>query len=199
MSSGASTMKEIKDAMEAIHLVNECLEVAILHCVSNYPTKIKEINLNCMQSIKKEFGVPVGFSDHTFGISASILAVALGAELIEKHFTLDKTLDGPDHALSTNPEELKDLVSGIKVAFEGRGNYDKIPVESKNLIAQIRRSIFVNKDLKKGTILSQDMLSITRPVIGIEPKYYDDIIGKKLKYPISKNQPLKWSDIDDNK
>ena len=152
ISSGASTMEEIEDAMKAIHSVNENLEVAILHCVSNYPTEIKEINLNCMQSIKKKFGVPVGFSDHTFGISASILAVALGAELIQKHY--------PDFRRTIN--ELQ--------RYSVRGKIDSgilfsiSEVSHKELIACLKEKRF--NDMRKWVVqnLDKEPSSIFRSV-----------------------------------
>ena len=132
------------------------------------------------KDLKKKFKVPIGFSDHTTSNETSLIATALGAEIIEKHFTLDKKLPGPDHALSADPKEFKNFVKSIKLVNEIKGKNKKTLVEGKSLAKAIRRSIFANRTIKSGSIIKIDDIKISRPVIGIEPKYMNKIIGKKI-------------------
>ncbi|OUU13559.1 MAG: hypothetical protein CBB97_26015 [Candidatus Endolissoclinum sp. TMED37] len=125
ISTGGSTIKEIEEAVKTVYLINKKIKIALLHCVSKYPAKADECNLKSMLIIKEKFKLPVGFSDHTIGIETSISAVALGAEIIEKHFTLDKNLPGPDHKLSSDPDEFKKLSLVIKTAYLSIGNKKK--------------------------------------------------------------------------
>ena len=196
LSTGASTLSEVEEAVNAINSIDKNLEYCILHCVSNYPTRPAEANLLAMTELSNKFKVPIGFSDHTDGNDVSIAAVSLGAQIIEKHFTLDKTLDGPDHSLSSNPEEFNKLVNSTKTVFSAKGIMKKQPVEDINLITQIRRSIFASCDISYGTLLEKTMLSITRPIKGIEPKNMKKIIGMKAIKNISKGDPIQWSDIE---
>tara|TARA_B100000401_G_scaffold395524_1_gene304518 strand:+ start:230 stop:1231 length:1002 start_codon:yes stop_codon:yes gene_type:complete len=196
LSTGASSIQEIDDAVKAIKRINQKLEYCILHCISNYPTKPSEVNLLAMKTLEEKFRVPIGFSDHTHGNEISLAAISLGANIIEKHFTLDKGLEGPDHSLSSDPKEFENLVQSsvnISMAF---GKKEKQAVESKDLIKQIRRSIFANSNIISGTILEKNMISITRPEIGIQPRYLNDILGKKIKNTINKGSPITWEDID---
>ena len=129
LSTGASSLLDIKKAIEVIRTQNSKSSIALLHCVSNYPTEIKDLNLNCINTLKKKFNCIVGFSDHTVGIIAPTVAVAIGAKIIEKHFTLDKMLPGPDHALSADPSEMKTLVSRLKEVNESLGSDKKYLIE----------------------------------------------------------------------
>ena len=195
LSTGGSSIKEIEVALNAIYDQNKKLDVSILHCVSNYPTKPEEANLNCIQDLKVKLNLPVGFSDHTKGNIVSISAIASGASIIEKHFTLDQNLDGPDHKLSSNPKEFKELVRDIKIAYLARGNKSKQPVEDKNFIKEIRRSISASVDITKGSIIDKSMIVIRRPGYGIQPKDIDKLIGAKAKNDIQKDHIISWKDI----
>ncbi len=179
MSTGMGNMKEVKDAFNVL-LKNgvEKNNITILHCNTEYPTPIEDVNLNAMLSIQKELGVKVGYSDHTLGIEIPIAAVALGATVIEKHFTLDKALDGPDHIASLEPKELKAMVTAIRNIELALGNGVKAPSnsEQKN-IAIARKSIIAAKNIKKGEILTVDNLIVKRPGSGISPMKWHEVIG----------------------
>ena len=195
LSTGASNINDIKTATHAIKKSNRNLEYYLLHCVSNYPTDPKSTNLLCLEDLRKKFKVPIGFSDHTTSNETSLIATALGAEIIEKHFTLDKKLPGPDHALSADPKEFKNFVKSVKLVNEIKGKNKKTLVEGKSLAKAIRRSIFAKRTIKSGSIIKIDDIKISRPVIGIEPKYMNKIIGKKIIKTIPKEAAIKWSYI----
>ena len=197
LSTGASNIREVEEAVEAIKSVDENIEYYLLHCVSNYPSKPNELNLNAIKTLKQKFNVPIGFSDHTIGSEASIAATVLGATLIEKHFTIDNNLDGPDHKLSSSPKDFKSLVKSIKIASETLGTAEKKPVEEASLITQIRRSIFAKCNISAGDIVDENMLTISRPAIGVLPKYYNNIIGKKVLLNINKGDPILWDHFKD--
>ena len=196
LSTGASTLSDIKKAIKVIYKQNSNSSVALLHCVSNYPTKIKDLNLNCINTLKKNFNCIVGFSDHTIGIVAPTVAVSLGAKIIEKHFTLDKKLPGPDHALSADPTEMKALVDRLKEVNESLGSDQKFLVEGKNLQKAIRRSLVVNRDIEKGEIISESMLETKRPAIGLDSDEKEYFIGKKVKKRINVDQPIFKQDVE---
>ncbi len=150
----------------------------MLHCNTEYPTPALDVNLNCMESLRRAFSLNVGYSDHTEGIEFPIAAVALGASVIEKHITLDKTLDGPDHKASLEPNELIAMVKAICNIEKGLGSSIKRPTlsEEKN-IAIARKSILASKDIIKGTIFSEENLTVKRPGTGISPMMWDTVIG----------------------
>lgn len=179
ISTGMSEINEIRDALKILK-ENGVEEISILHCNTEYPTPMKDVNLRAMQTIKKEFNLEVGYSDHTLGIEVPIAAVALGAKIIEKHFTIDKNMVGPDHVASLNPEELKSMVVSIRNIEKALGSKDKIISESefKNK-AIARKSIVANNDIKKGEIYTEYNLATKRPGNGISPMKWDEIIGKK--------------------
>ena len=198
LSTGASQLDEIKFALKTLKLPKE--QVCIMHCVLNYPTKDENANLMFIETLKKKFNkYIIGYSDHVSpdnNLTSLEVAWSYGAQIIEKHFTLDKTLDGPDHSLSSDPEEFNKLVNSTKIVFSAKGIMKKKPVEDINLITQIRRSIFAGCDISSGTLLEKKMLSITRPIKGIEPKHMKKIIGMKAVKNISKGDPIQWSDIE---
>ena len=183
MSTGMCTEKEIKNALEVLLSFGlKKDQISILHCNTEYPTPMKDVNLKAMLSIQKTFGVQIGYSDHTLGIEVPIAAVALGAKIIEKHFTLDRNLPGPDHVASLEPIELKEMVKAIRnieQAISGTG--EKLPSDSelKN-ISIARKSIHVTKDLSIGHILTEDDITSLRPGDGISPMEWENIIGKQL-------------------
>ena len=195
LSVGLGSLDEIRAALDVIYSTgNE--NVALLHCVASYPTKPEDVNLNVIKTLKQKFQVPVGFSDHTMEVSVPIGAVALGANIIEKHFTLDRKLEGPDHPYALEPEELEFMVKGIREVEKALGSEIKIVVDSeKQGLVAGRRSIFANVNIPEGTIITRDMLSVLRPAVGIAPKYVDKITGKQVKKDINAYEPITWDEI----
>ncbi|MGE6353867.1 N-acetylneuraminate synthase [Flavobacterium sp. NPDC079362] len=198
MSTGMCSEIEIKNALEVLMKFGISKEkISILHCNTEYPTPMKDVNLKAMLSIQKTFDVEIGYSDHTLGIEVPIAAVAIGARIIEKHFTLDRTLPGPDHVASLEPDELKNMVKAIRnieLAISGDGDKKPSESETKN-IAIARKSIFINKRLEKGhTITDSDIVSL-RPGDGISPMEWENIVGKKLVVDKNEFDKLLFSDI----
>ncbi|EJL74898.1 N-acetylneuraminate synthase [Chryseobacterium populi] len=180
LSTGMSSMNDIKAAVD-VFKKEKIKDISILHCNTEYPTPMNDVNLKAMLTIKDVFETPVGYSDHTLGIEVPIAAVALGANIIEKHFTLDKTMEGPDHAASLEPEELKNMVAAIRNiedAISGTGLKEPSPSEMKN-IKIARKSIIAAKEIKKGERFSEENLTVKRPGDGISPMQWDDVIGKQ--------------------
>lgn len=198
MSTGMCSEKDIEKALEVLVKFGLSKEmVSILHCNTEYPTPMKDVNLKAMLSIKEKFKTQIGYSDHTLGIEVPVAAVALGAQIIEKHFTLDKTLPGPDHVASLEPHELKEMVLAIRnieMAISGDG--EKVPSESETKnIAIARKSIHLNKNLTKGHILTDEDLIPLRPGDGISPMEWEKVIGKKLIVDKIGFDKLLFSDI----
>ena len=179
MSTGMATMNEVKDALTI--LVDNGIskdKVTILHCNTEYPTPMEDVNLNAMLTIKKELGVKIGYSDHTLGIEVPIAAVALGATVIEKHFTLDKTMEGPDHKASLEPNELVAMVKGIRNIEKAMGNGVKIPSKSEQKnITIARKSIVAKSNIKKGEKFTEQNITVKRPGNGVSPMRWHEIIG----------------------
>ena len=184
LSTGMATIDEIKDAVKV--LIDNGVskdKITILHCNTEYPTPMEDVNLKAMLHIQRELGLPIGYSDHTLGIEVPIAAVALGATVIEKHFTLDKTLPGPDHKASLEPNELKAMVSAIRnieKAIGGSGLKEVSKSEEKNKPIA-RKSILASTDIKKGNIFTPENLTVKRPGTGISPMQWDEVIGKEAK------------------
>lgn len=181
MSTGMCTLGDIEAAMEVL-CKNGLKEdsISLLHCNTEYPTPFEDVNLKAMQTLKQCFGVRVGYSDHTKGIEIPIAAVALGAEIIEKHFTLDRTLPGPDHVASLEPQELKAMVDSIRniESALGTGVKKVSSSERKNMVIA-RKSIIAARDIKIGEELTENNLAVKRPGSGISPMRWDDVIGTK--------------------
>ena len=198
ISTGMSNLQEVKDAVDVIqnHQIRKN-KITILHCNTEYPTPMQDVNLLAMKTIQNELGVQVGYSDHTLGIEVPIAAVALGAVLIEKHFTLDRNLPGPDHLASLNPDELKSMVQAIRnIEIAISGNGIKVPSESEiNNISIARKSIHITNDLPSGHIITKSDLIALRPGDGISPMFWETIIGKKLTVNKLKFDKLIFSDI----
>lgn len=175
LSTGMANLEEIKDAL---NVLKDC-KITLLHANTEYPTPMEDANLKAIQTLSKEFDLPVGYSDHTLGIEAPIAAVALGASVIEKHFTLDKKMDGPDHLASLEPDELKLMVKLIRNTEKALGNGEKIPSqsESKNMTIA-RKSIVAKCNIKKGDIFTEENITVKRPGNGISPMKWDEILGK---------------------
>ena len=180
LSTGMADMKEINEALNVIiGSGTKRKDITVLHCNTEYPTPMSDVNLKAMINIKEKFKVNIGYSDHTLGIEIPIAAVALGARVIEKHFTIDKTMDGPDHKASLEPNELKKMVDAIRNIEVALGSGIKEPSESekKNKIVA-RKSIVANKKIKKGEIFTEINLTVKRPGNGISPMLWDEYIGK---------------------
>lgn len=178
LSTGMSTMEDI---YAAVNILKEkgTSEITLLHCTTEYPTPYQDVNLSAMNTIREAFSVPVGYSDHTNGIEISIAAVALGATVIEKHFTIDRNMTGPDHKASLEPNELKAMVSAIRNIEVAIGNGQKKPAESemKNM-AIARKSIIANRKISKGEIFTEENLTVKRPGNGITPMRWFEVIGQ---------------------
>jgi sialic acid synthase SpsE len=188
ISTGMSTLEEIHDALELIDPKNYD-NVALLHCTSNYPCDYTDVNLKAMLTMKKEFNHPIGYSDHTLGITVPIAAVAMGACIIEKHFTLDNNQQGPDHKSSLEPKIFKKMIQQIREIEEALGDGMKKPTESeKNMIKIARKSLVAKTDIIKGEIIKEDMLAIKRPGTGLSQQHLGKIIGKKAKKSINKDE-----------
>lgn len=184
LSTGMATITEIKDAVKVLTDNGVSKDkITVLHCNTEYPTPMEDVNLKAMLHIQRELGLPIGYSDHTLGIEVPIAAVALGATVIEKHFTLDKTLPGPDHKASLEPDELKAMVSAIRnieKAIGSSGLKEVSKSEEKNKPIA-RKSIVAATDIKKGDIFTPENLTVKRPGSGISPMQWDEVIGKEAK------------------
>ncbi len=180
MSTGMCRIGEIEDAMDVLY--NQGLtadKITLLHCNTEYPTPMVDVNLRAMETLRSAFGTNVGYSDHTRGIEVAIAAVAIGASVIEKHFTLDRTLPGPDHVASLEPDELKLMVDSIRNIEIAIGHSEKYVSNSERKnIAVARKSIVASKDIKKGDVLSEENLTVKRPGSGISPMQWDSVVGR---------------------
>lgn len=195
LSTGMSMVGEIEEAMSEIYNTGN-QQLALLHCVSNYPAKYEETNLRTIQTLKEVFKVPVGFSDHTIGIFIPVVAVAMGANIIEKHFTLDKSMKGPDHKLSQEPHEFKEMVKNIRSIERALGDgIKKLTKDEENVKKLIRRSIAAKVEIPEETIITKDKIKIVRPENGIEPKFVGLVVGRRAKRNIAKDEPIKWDAV----
>lgn len=196
LSTGMSTLEEVAEAVSVIRETG-CENLTLLHCTSNYPARVEDSNLRAMKTMADAFNIPVGYSDHTLGIVVPIAAAALGANVIEKHFTIDKNLPGPDHKASLEPCELKYMVRDIRIIEKALGSSVKAPVESELEVRGVaRRSIVAKIDIPKNTLITEDMLTFKRPGIGIAPKYADLLIGKITKQYIYQDDIIKFEDLE---
>ena len=177
MSTGMCEMDEIEAALRVLR-EHETSDIRLLHCNTEYPTPFADVNLRAMETMRNAFGVEVGYSDHTKGIEVPIAAAALGATIIEKHFTLDRNMDGPDHKASLEPEELAAMVSAIRNIEQALGSGEKTasPSERKN-IAVARKSIVAKRSIKAGERLTEDNLTVKRPGSGVSPMRWRDVLG----------------------
>jgi len=195
LSTGMCGMGEIEDALEAV-ASQDNKNLILLHCVSSYPADPRDINLNVISNLQKTFRLPVGYSDHTVGNIVSTAAMALGAHVIEKHFTLNKLLEGSDHALSADYKDLKTLSKNRDIIFSALGDGIKKPSFSENLqINSQRKSIFTRKNIKKGEKLSLENITIKGPGHGLYPKYLNLVLGKKVVKDIKNDTPVTWDEL----
>jgi sialic acid synthase SpsE len=196
LSTGMCTMQEIKESVSAI-LEAGNKKIILLHAITSYPTHPDNVNLLAIQSMMKEFSeLDIGYSDHTIGITACISAAAMGARVVEKHLTYDKMADGPDHAISADPGEMKDIVNHIREFEVMKGDGVKRPAqsESKTRINN-RKSIVIIKPVRQGEIITSDNIGIKRPGYGIEPRYFDEVVGRIARKNLVEDDILKWEDI----
>lgn len=195
LSSGMSTLAEVYEGIEAIRKVGNN-KIALLQCTTNYPSLIEDANIKAMVSMGNSLDVLYGYSDHIEENYACYAAVALGAKIIEKHFTLDRTLPGPDHKASLNFDQFKNLIEGVRKTETSLGNAVKTPSKREVLNTEgMRRSIVLNKSIKKGEILTKENMSFKRPATGIKPQRIQDLTGKKAAKDIDSDLPLKESMI----
>lgn len=196
LSLGMANLGEIERTVEFINrLGNDNL--ILMHCTTAYPTPYDQVNMNFVHTLKDAFGLPVGYSDHTLGTEIPIMAASFGAKYIEKHFTLDKKMSGPDHFASSEPAEFRDMVKSIRHIENAFGDGKKVMTdEEKNNVSFMRRSIHASRNISKGHIIEKDDFKIIRPFEGINPWFLDKIIGRKIKYDIKENDPIKWQDLD---
>jgi sialic acid synthase SpsE len=194
ISTGMATLGEIEEALDAA--AEEGAErVALLQCTSIYPAPPRLINLRAIATLQVAFHVPIGLSDHTTGISVPVAAVATGATIIEKHFTLDRSMVGPDHPFSLEPDELSAMVAGIRDVEAALGDGIKrgpSPEEREEAYVVGRRSLVVTRDLAAGTVLDPTMLTTKRPGVGIAPKYLEVVLGRQLRVPVTEDDILQW-------
>jgi len=195
ISTGMSDIKEIQGALKAAHS-SKNKKIVILHSVSTYPSPPNEVNLKAIHTMEKRFSYPIGYSDNGNDMLVPLIAVAKGAKIIEKHFTLNKRMPGPDHKLSANPSQFTEMVKNIRIVEKILGNELKLCQKSelKNKI-NARRSLTVNVPLKKGTKIQKHMIGIKRPATGIEPRYFKKVLGKTVNRKIKAEESLKWKDI----
>ncbi len=191
LSTGMSNIKEIKQTIEVLNKYKKN-KITLMHCTTSYPTKLEEVNLNVMNEFKKIFKLDIGYSDHTIGNEVSCAAVALGANVIEKHFTLNKRLRGPDHSASAEPKEFKDLIDKIRKTeiFLGSSK-KKITKSERNNFKYARKSIYAKKDIKKNDLFTAENLITMRPALGLSPMKWNQIINKKAKKNYKKNELIK--------
>lgn len=195
ISTGMATLGEVEAAL-ALVAEHGCPGVVLLHCTSNYPTLAEDVNLRAMVNMRDAFKVPVGFSDHTEGDVMAVGAVALGACVYEKHFTLDRDMDGPDHRLSAEPDEMRGLVQKIRQLETGLGWEVKRPTATELEMKTFkRRSVVIGKAVSAGTVLTEDILDCKCPGTGISPKYFDVIVGRTAKKDFPADYILTWEDI----
>jgi len=196
LSTGMSTLEEVAEAISVIKEAG-CKDLTLLHCTSNYPAHVEDCNLLAMNTMVDAFDVPVGYSDHTPGIYVSLVAVAMGACVIEKHFTLDKNLPGPDHRTSLEPTELEEMVRGIRLVEKALGSSVKAPVESELEVRDVaRRSVVAKVDIPANTAITEDMLAFKRPGTGISPKDSNMLIGKITSQDINKDEIFKFNKLE---
>lgn len=195
LSTGMGTLNEVEQALNILIEAGTKKEnITVLHANTEYPTPMYDVNLNAMLTIGSTFGVKVGYSDHTLGIEIPIAAVALGATIIEKHFTLDRTMEGPDHKASLEPQELIEMVKAIRNIEKAMGDGKKMPSKSENKnIAVARKSIVAAVKIKRGEVFTEDNLSVKRPGTGISPMQWNEVIGMKAQRDF---QPDELIDIE---
>jgi N-acetylneuraminate synthase len=195
LSTGMCTVNEVRESVSAI-LGKGNAEIILLHCVTNYPAEPEHTNLSCIPAMKAEFGLPVGYSDHTIGMACCIGAAAMGANVLEKHFTYDKNAEGPDHMLSADTEEMRQIISNVRTIEKAMGDSVKRPAEGEKITRiNNRKSIVTVQAIPKGTVITTDMIAIKRPGFGIQPKFFQEVGGRTAKVDIKAEEPVLWDYI----
>jgi len=196
LSTGMCTMDEVKEAVSWIENAGN-KQLTLLHCTSNYPTPYCDVNMNAIITLDKAFEYSTGYSDHTQGIIIPIMAVAMGATVIEKHFTLDKNMEGPDHKASLDVGELKEMVTAIRNIESARGNGEKVPAKSELSTREVaRKSIILKRALQKGAIITSDDLDVKRPGVGLAPKFLPELVGKKIIRDMVSEELISFNDVE---
>ena len=194
MSTGVASLSDIEEAVNACKRMGND-QIILLKCTSSYPAKIEDANLNTIPNMKETFGVEVGLSDHTLGITVPLVSVALGAKVIEKHFILDKSIGGPDASFSMEPKEFRQMVDSVRDAESALGKVDYSMNDKKKNSRLLGRSLFVVKDIKAGEKFTEENVRSIRPGYGLAPKYLKDILGKVATDDINMGLPLSWDII----
>ena len=194
LSTGLSNQHEIDKAVRTFESTGN-KKLIILHCVAIYPPEDSQVNLNRILTLKNLYPYPIGFSDHSLGAAMPITSIALGARVIEKHFTIDKKMDGWDHHISADENDMKQIVNGCKRAFDGLGSEKIVRIESQDRVDSFRRSVVTKQKISKGTIIQRSMLDVKRPGTGLPPEKIRDILGKKALRDISEDEILKDEDF----
>ncbi|MGL5229100.1 MAG: N-acetylneuraminate synthase [Bacteroidales bacterium] len=192
LSSGMATMEDIANTLSVLERFGlDRKQISLLHCTTEYPTPMNEVNLKAMDTLRKTFNLPVGYSDHTQGIEVAIAATALGAAIIEKHFTLDRNMEGPDHIASLEPQELKAMVQAIRHIEKALGDGDKkpMPSETKNK-AIARKSIVAKRPISENEILTEENLTVKRPGDGISPMRWEEVVGTKARRAFNTDEKI---------
>ena len=194
-STGSSTLEEIDELVSTVNSEGN-KNLTLLLCTSAYPTPQNQVHLARIDLLRERYNVPVGLSDHTLGNSASLAAVAMGATVIERHFILDRSQGGPDSAFSLEPRELSDLSRKIEQIEESIGNRDWEIQPDESESRRLRRSLIIVKDVKRGDVVTEKNIKSLRPAIGLEPKFFDDVVGKKFTSDFKCGHPLSWTAIE---
>ena len=195
LSTGMSNLLDIERALEVLEQGIDRSMITILHCNTEYPTPMEDVNLKAMNTIESHFKTSVGYSDHTMGIEGPVVAVALGATVIEKHFILDKNIGGPDAHFSLDEKEFTKMVKAVRIAESMMGKVNYEMTEKKKKSRQFSRSLFVVEDIKAGEVITEKNTRSIRPGFGMPPKYLKEILGRKANRDLEKGTPLQMSDI----
>ena len=195
MSTGMASLEEIKEAVEAVRKAGAG-DIALLKCTSAYPALPEEMNLRTIPHLAETFQVVAGLSDHTLDIAVPVAAAAIGASVIEKHFTLSRNNGGPDASFSLEPDEFREMVEAIRIAEKALGEVYYGPTSQEEMNKVFRRSLFIVKDIMKGEIITEEHVKSIRPGCGLHPKFLKDIIGKKAKRDLKKGTPIQWESIE---
>ncbi|MFN6960930.1 MAG: pseudaminic acid synthase [Rhodocyclaceae bacterium] len=196
LSTGMASLEEVAEAVDSARS-NGCREIVLLHCVSSYPAPTDQANLRMIPALARRFGVPVGLSDHTLGATAAVAAVALGACVIEKHFTLSRAEKGPDSEFSMEPEEFGRLRAQTQLAWQALGSGDFVRPAAESDSKVFRRSIYFVRDLPAGAIVGPEDIRRIRPGFGLPPKYFEALIGRRLKVAVKRGTATRWEMFDD--
>jgi len=194
LSTGMSTLDEIKESVDFLRRLAK--DLVILYCVSSYPARYEDLNLKFINRLQKEFRLPIGFSDHSVGIYPALAVVALGACVVEKHFTIDRDWPGPDQKASITPPELAELVEGVRIIEKALGDAKGITAEELDIRKMARESVVSLVEIPKGTVVKENMVWVKRPGTGIPAKNLHGVLGKKARKRIEANIMIRWSDLE---